>query len=67
MMEGYARAIIIIPLNKITFDELFKGRSNYRAQYYISGEDGSNLNKLLVKALVDAIRRIFERSPGPPG
>jgi hypothetical protein len=43
------------------------GRSGYRAQYYISEDDGRHFNALLVKTLNNAIRRIFERSPGPPG
>ena len=66
IMIGHGRAIMVIPLTRDTFDDLFNGRCGYRAHYYRSIRDGQHFNRLLVEALCDAAKRIFERSPKPP-
>ena len=37
--HGYFRRVAQVPLMETTFDQLFNGRSGYRAQYYLSPED----------------------------
>src|SRR4051794_13471296 len=37
---GYSRLVAQVPLREETFDQLFNGRSGYRAQYYLSPEEG---------------------------
>lgn len=66
-MIGYSRAIVVIPLARDTFDDLINGRGGYRAQYYLSVSDGQHFNRMLVDALCDAAKRIFEREPKSPG
>jgi hypothetical protein len=61
VMAGHGRAIAVIPLERNTFDALFNGLSGYRAQYYLSVEDGIEFNRLLVDALIEAARLIHER------
>jgi hypothetical protein len=65
-MAGCSRAIVVIPLTRDTYDDLFNGRCGYRAQYYRSVEEGKHFNRLLVEALCDAANRIFERNPKEP-
>ena len=65
-MAGCSRAIAIIPLARDTFDDLINGRCGYRAQYYLSISDGQHFNRMLVDALCDAVKRIFEHDPKPP-
>jgi hypothetical protein len=42
-MAGCSRAIVVIPLTADTFDDLINGRNGYRAQYYLSVEEGRRL------------------------
>ncbi|MEZ5593561.1 MAG: hypothetical protein R3F53_23790 [Gammaproteobacteria bacterium] len=57
---GYFRLIAYIPLSEEVFDQLFNGRSGYRAQYYLSPEEGVLFNRLLLDALVPIIRRAYD-------
>lgn len=66
VMVGCSRAIVVIPITRDTFDDLFNGRCGYRAQYYRSVAEGRHFNRLLVNTLCDAAKRIFERHPRPP-
>lgn len=66
-MKGCFRAHAVIPIRTATFDALFNGRSGYRAQYYLSQNEGRQYNACLVNALVPAIRQIYDRRPRPPG
>lgn len=60
---SYWRANIKIPIKEVLFDQLFNGRSGYRAQYYLSVEDGENFNRTLIDALVPAIKKFYEIKP----
>jgi hypothetical protein len=60
----YFRFEAKIPIPQLLFDQLFNGRSGYRAQYYISAAQGAAFNRKIVDALapaaLDACRcRIF--------
>ena len=48
---GYFRLVAQLPLDEITFDQFFNGRSGYRAQYYISPEEGILYNRDVVTEL----------------
>ncbi len=50
-MVGCRRGIATFPLARDTFDALFNGRSGYRAQYYLSCDEGIQFNNEIVKAL----------------
>jgi hypothetical protein len=45
------RVVTQIPVGEVFFDELFNGRSGYRAQYYLSPEEGEAFNRQLIEAL----------------
>lgn len=66
-MVGRGRAIVVIPLAHDTLDDLFNGRCGYLAQYYRSVAEGKHFNRLLVDALCDAAKWIFDRYPKEPG
>jgi hypothetical protein len=42
---GYFRVVAQVPLLAATFDEFINGRSGYRAQYYLSPEEGLLFNR----------------------
>jgi hypothetical protein len=63
LMGGCGRAIASFPLNADTFDALFNGRSGYRAQYYLSCQEGSNFNAMLIGALLKPLRGACDRAP----
>src|SRR5882724_2234388 len=65
-MLGCGRALAVIPICRDTFDALFNGRSGYRAQYYLSPAEGARFNGILVKALLEPIKRIYDRDPRRP-
>lgn len=62
---GYFRAVAQIPLEEVTFDQLFNGRSGYRAQYYLSPEEGILFNRELIYALIPALRHAYRLRPLP--
>jgi len=62
-LAGCGRAIASFPLKADTFDALFNGRSGYRAQYYLSCQEGSNFNAMLIGALLKPLRAACDRAP----
>jgi hypothetical protein len=54
-MAGCGRAIASFPLDAESFDNLFNGRSGYRAQYYLSCIEGIAFNAALVGALLTSL------------
>jgi hypothetical protein len=48
---GYFRLEAQLPLSDVVFDQLFNGRSGYRAQYYLSPEEGVLFNRFLLDEL----------------
>lgn len=54
---GYSRLVAKVPLEEETFDQLFNGRSGYRAQYYLSPEEGVLYNYNLLSALAPALEQ----------
>jgi hypothetical protein len=61
--RGYFRLVAQVPVAKCTFDYLFNGRSGYRAQYYLSPEEGILYNRQIVDGLVPAVRTAYDRKP----
>jgi hypothetical protein len=59
LMKGCSRAKVFFPLSPDTFDALFNGRSGYRAQYYLSIQEGVRFNRILIDALRDAVRSAY--------
>lgn len=62
---GYFRLAAQVPLTERTFDQLFNGRSGYRAQYYLSPEEGILFNRELIAALEPALRASHSNRPLP--
>ena len=58
---GYYRAQARIPVTDEAFDQLFNGRSGYRANYYLSPEQGATFNRALVDCLIPAILHACSR------
>ena len=52
---GCYRAEAKIPVTDEAFDQLFNGRSGYRANYYLSPELGASFNRAIVASLIPAI------------
>ena len=63
---GHFRVVAQVPLAETTFDQLFNGRSGYRAQYYLSPEEGILFTRELVIGLATAIRAAHGRFPQMP-
>ena len=61
--RGYFRLVAQIPLSETTFDQLFNGRAGYRAQYYLSPEEGVLYNRDILSSLEPALRLAYERQP----
>lgn len=53
---GYFRAEAQLPVAKCTFDLLFNSRSGYRAQYYLSPEEGILYNRCIIDYLIPVMR-----------
>jgi hypothetical protein len=60
---GYFRIVAQVPLDESTFDQLFNGRSGYRAQYYISPEEGILYNRDILDGLIPAIKAAYRKQP----
>jgi hypothetical protein len=52
---GYFRVVVQVPLSAATFDEFINGRSGYRAQYYLSPEEGLLYNRAALNLLTDVV------------
>lgn len=59
---GYFRLKAKIPISEATFDRLFNGRSGYRAQYYLSPEEGVLYNRQLINGLLPSLRIAHEQN-----
>ncbi|WP_131869364.1 MULTISPECIES: hypothetical protein [unclassified Bradyrhizobium] len=62
----YRRFAAVIRLDKITFDILMNGRSGYRAQFYVSLEDGRRFNRYLIDSLLPSLKLAWERTNEEP-
>jgi hypothetical protein len=60
---GYSRLVAKVPLKEETFDQLFNGRSGYRAQYYLSPEEGVLYNRDLLAILLPALMQALIAAP----
>lgn len=60
---GFGRVIAQIPISEMTFDQLFNGRSGYRAQYYLSPEEGILFNRDIIIGLNNIIKNTYHRFP----
>jgi len=60
---GYFRLVAQIPVSEITFDQLFNGRAGYRAQYYLSPEEGILYNRDILSGLEPALKLAYARQP----
>lgn len=62
--QGYFRLVARVPLEQeATFDQFFNGRSGYRAQYYLSPEEGVLYNRDVLQGLKDALSRAYHKQP----
>jgi len=52
---GYFRVVAQVPLSAATFDEFINGRSGYRAQYYLSPEEGLLFNRVALNLLTAVV------------
>jgi hypothetical protein len=52
-----------IPISEIIFDQLFNGRSGYRAQYYLSPSDGRIFNRAIVDSLIPVVKQAYSCLP----
>jgi hypothetical protein len=62
-MVGCRRGVATFPLARDTFDALFNGRSGYRAQYYLSCEDGIQFNSEIIRALTKPLALTYQKVP----
>lgn len=62
---AYFRLVAQVPLSEITFDQVFNGRSGYRAQYYLSPEEGILYNRDILDGLVPALKAAYINQPVP--
>lgn len=58
---GYFRLVAKIPLARVTFDQIFNGRSGYRAQFYLSPEEGVLYNREILDRLCTAIEVSYSK------
>jgi hypothetical protein len=63
---GFYRVVAQVPLAEATFDQFFNGRSGYRAQYYLSPEEGIIFNRELVVGLTSAMQAAHGQFPRLP-
>jgi hypothetical protein len=61
---GCSRIVAKIPIRSLLFDQIFNGRSGYRAQYYLSVERGRRYNRAIVDGLTPAIQAAHARLIG---
>lgn len=58
---GHFRLVAQIPLQEVAFDQFFNGCTGYRAQFYLSPEEGVLYNRDTLDALVDPLCCAYER------
>jgi hypothetical protein len=61
--RGFFRLVAQIPASETIFDQLFNGRSGYRAQFYLSPQEGEAFNRAIVDGLRGAVAIAFTRRP----
>ncbi|WP_124305199.1 hypothetical protein [Pseudomonas chlororaphis] len=62
--QGYFRLVARVPLEQeATLDQFFNGRSGYRAQYYLSPEEGVLYNRDVLQGLKGALSRAYHQQP----
>ena len=62
--QGFFRLIAEIPLEEeTTFDQFFNGRSGYRAQYFLSPEEGVLYNRDVLQALRGVLSGAYLQQP----
>ena len=61
--QGFFRLEAFIPLSEQVFDQFFNGRSGYRAQYYLSPEEGILFNREVVQGLRESLQVAYARQP----
>jgi hypothetical protein len=59
---SYCRLEAQIRLSEASFDQFFNGRAGYRAQYYLSPEEGILFNRETLSRLTPVLRGAYERS-----
>ncbi|MBR1145202.1 hypothetical protein [Bradyrhizobium sp. AUGA SZCCT0431] len=64
-MTGCGRAFASFPLRHDSFDALINGRSGYRAQYYLSRDEGTHFNSTLIGCLMKPLVLACDRAPLP--
>ncbi|MFH1871103.1 MAG: hypothetical protein ABIK82_17415 [Pseudomonadota bacterium] len=65
--NGFFRVEAVIPLSEETFDQFFNGRSGYRAQYYLSPEEGVLFNRDVLQGLKGCLTEAFAQQLVPVG
>ncbi len=60
---GYFRLLAQVPLEEVTFDQFFNGRSGYRAQFYLSPEEGVLYNRDVLQGLRTAVASAYSQQP----
>ena len=63
---GFHRILASIPLTAALFDQLFNSRAGYRAQFYLSVEEGRAFNRAILEGLTPAVRAGHENQAGFP-
>lgn len=58
---GYHRIKAEVAIQETTFDQLFNGRSGYRAQYYLSPEEGILYNRDVLEGLTSCITELARK------
>lgn len=58
---GYFRAMAQVPLAETVFDQFFNGRSGYRAQYYLSPEEGVLYNRDVLQGLKTTLSSAYSK------
>ncbi|MBW8366093.1 MAG: hypothetical protein K0M39_16200 [Rhizobium sp.] len=59
--QGFFRLEAFIPLSEQVFDQFFNGRSGYRAQYYLSPEEGILFNRDVIQGLREPLQVAYAR------
>lgn len=62
---GYSRLLAQVPLGEEIFDQFFNGRSGYRAQFYLSPEEGVLYNRDVLQGLRTAVVSAYSQQPLP--
>ncbi len=64
--KGFFQVTTRIRLSEIVFDQFFNGRSGYRAQYYLSPEEGVLFNREVLQRLRQSVIQAYGRKAIEP-